>query len=326
MTNPKSGLGLIILARAEQIEKHKHTIARDSRYISQDVFQRAAVAIIHSNPNEWPEHDIPIAVFYKIRNKRRQDQLAHAAAFLAAEIDYIDFTTEAHIGASIAAEVAQQAEHEIALTAEFISWNYGETHSGMRIPHPIPLYASGTSTPPKGTAVVNEIESEEVTPLLWVEAFADCAILAQGKALYPHTPSGAVDFVKLHTNSLNQRAYATTIADLEEAINNADMLKVSIDRIYEVSLAATLTRLGDMIMRTNTGRDRELLTDINIHLQYMQKVIADQAKADNTVKSESVQDLYATYCNSKIESDKTFADWLIDCDYIVGIPAVRRKG
>ncbi len=88
---PKSGLGLIAAARAEQIFTHHHTVQNDSRYIKREIFQNAAVAIINRNQKFWPEDDIPVSVFTTIMQKGSKEALAHAAAFLAAEIDYLTY-------------------------------------------------------------------------------------------------------------------------------------------------------------------------------------------------------------------------------------------
>lgn len=85
MTLPKSGLGLIVLARAEQLSKY--SVTSDVNYDTPVVFVQAAVAILHKSAKEWPDNSIPIIVFNKIMGKDGPTQLAHAAAFIAARID-----------------------------------------------------------------------------------------------------------------------------------------------------------------------------------------------------------------------------------------------
>lgn len=202
---PISGLGLVVVTRAEQVFKHHHTIANDAAYYSRNVFERAAVAIVHSARKEWPEHDMPLSVYNKITSKDRVEQYAHAAAFLCAAIDYI-----------------QQ---------------------------------------------YNEISTEDANG--WME-----------------TATNEIKDLSLFLDMSGK--YKTTLPASENTGSN-----------YQSLLKINMGALGHIINATPTGDVRNTLCDIQIHLQYLLKLLGNDnhttKPVDNVVKSESVQDLYATY-------------------------------
>lgn len=81
-----TGVQLIAKERDEQIWIHNHTIQTDFNNNEKGVMLDAAVAIITDHQMYWPQ-DWRAEVFLHIRNKPRNEQLAIAGAFLAAEID-----------------------------------------------------------------------------------------------------------------------------------------------------------------------------------------------------------------------------------------------
>jgi len=110
---PLSGLGMIVNERAEQIFKHGFTIETDSKYSERSVFTRAAIAIIHQAKREWPEHDIPIGIYYKIMTKTRIQQYACAGAFLAACIDYLQIGSLSNLDKETISELITPINDEI---------------------------------------------------------------------------------------------------------------------------------------------------------------------------------------------------------------------
>lgn len=111
---PLSGLGMIVNERTEQIFKHGFTIETNSKYSERSVFTRAAIAIIHQAKREWPEHDIPISIYYKIMTKTRIQQYACAGAFLAACIDYLQIGSLNNLDTDVVNEMLKPINTEMA--------------------------------------------------------------------------------------------------------------------------------------------------------------------------------------------------------------------
>ena len=84
-----TGIELIAKERHEQIAKHGRTVSRDYTENSNEELVDAATSIIQANPIYWP-NSWDAQVLAKIRKKGRKEQLAIAAALLAAEIDRLN--------------------------------------------------------------------------------------------------------------------------------------------------------------------------------------------------------------------------------------------
>lgn len=88
----KIGIQLVIKEREDQLIKHSYTIANDAINYPDDELVQAALAIISESGEDFPE-DWTEDYCEKLLRKPRNEQLAIAAAFLAAQID-VNFYNE----------------------------------------------------------------------------------------------------------------------------------------------------------------------------------------------------------------------------------------
>ena len=88
-----TGAEFITKERDEQLEKHGISVAADYEANANGELLDAATAIIQRDPVVWPI-TWDSATYKKIRLKPREEQLAIAGAFLAAEIDRLQMSQE----------------------------------------------------------------------------------------------------------------------------------------------------------------------------------------------------------------------------------------
>jgi hypothetical protein len=86
----KTGLELIALERAEQIEKHGISIDRDVEFNDMGQLKWAAQSLITGLVEDFPS-DWNQSVFKKINAKSEVEKLTIAGAFIAAEIDRLNY-------------------------------------------------------------------------------------------------------------------------------------------------------------------------------------------------------------------------------------------
>lgn len=311
----KSGIGLIAVLRAEQVFKHSRTIMTDSNYYSRDVFQRAAVAIIHSNRKEWPDADISYSVFNHIITKDRTEQIAHAAAFLAAEIDYLEYKEvlaalqRSEITKTKAGKWIIGAEEEMRLLTEFLEYCMEGKMPGM-----------------PNTLTIQDVRNAEIK---LEEAKAD--IISDPTDWYASDDFSSIEtkvkeLAEISTEPYTNRSilfgdiykilqqYRTIVKKKNEGIpqfNNASPMQ---------SIVASIKTLEDVVnyIYTDISPNADLIDRVrvaNTNLQYLKLMMeSDMKPVSNVVKSESVQDLYTTWLVS--DTTNTFETWLLEHAYI----------
>ncbi len=107
----QTGIKMIAQERIEQIYKHGYTLETDRKYITRDILKNAAIAILTQNKSLWLIQHLDEETFDKIMKKEITEQIACAGAFLAAEIDYINYKSVTHNSAN-----SYKADFERAMT------------------------------------------------------------------------------------------------------------------------------------------------------------------------------------------------------------------
>jgi len=84
-----NGIEKIIVERINQLDKHGYTVESDLKYVDGQL-NSIASALITGNPLHWPR-DWDFELYKKWIEEPRQNQLAIAGAFVAAEIDRLQY-------------------------------------------------------------------------------------------------------------------------------------------------------------------------------------------------------------------------------------------
>ena len=88
-----TGAEFITKERNEQLEKHGISVAADYEFNPNGQLLDAAIAIIATNQIYWPKV-WDSETYTKIRRKPREEQLAIAGAWIAAEIDRLQMSQD----------------------------------------------------------------------------------------------------------------------------------------------------------------------------------------------------------------------------------------
>lgn len=84
-----NGIEKIIVKRIDQLDKHGYSVKSDLKYVDGQL-NSVASALVTQNPLHWPK-DWDFEIYKRWMSEPREEQLAIAGAFLAAEIDRLQY-------------------------------------------------------------------------------------------------------------------------------------------------------------------------------------------------------------------------------------------
>lgn len=94
-----NGIERIVIERINQLDKHGHSVSNDLTFKYGELLQ-VALSLITGYPLYWPS-TWNFNLFERWIKETRQERLAKAAAFLAAEIDRLDLSQDAGLSPTI---------------------------------------------------------------------------------------------------------------------------------------------------------------------------------------------------------------------------------